>query len=219
MKRHWPQPERIFPAGLSQESIQIFFMALTPSTMLPLGTVAPDFSLPDTNGKMISLADFPSAKAFLVMFICNHCPYVKHVREELARVGRDYQPRGVAIFAISSNDAVKYPDDGPMKMKQEAAAAGYTFPYLFDETQAVAKAYRAACTPDIYLFDAGKKLVYRGQIDDSRPGNNKPVTGKDSRAALDAVLAGKPVSPNQIPSMGCNIKWKPGCAPDYFGAH
>jgi len=184
--------------------------------MLPLGTTAPDFRLPDTNGKMISLADFPDAKAFLVMFICNHCPYVKHVREELARIGRDYQPRGVAIFAINSNDAKNYSDDSPPKMKEEARLAGYTFPYLFDETQAVAKAYRAACTPDFFLFDANRKLIYRGQIDDSRPGKNISVTGKDLRAALDAVLGGKPVSPNQIPSIGCNIKWKPGHEPHYF---
>ncbi|MDB6025422.1 MAG: Peroxiredoxin [Verrucomicrobiales bacterium] len=192
-------------------------MALTPSTMLPLGTVAPDFRLPGTNGKMVGLSDVPNAKAYLVMFICNHCPYVKHIRDELARLGKDYQARGVAVFGISSNDANNYPADGPEKMKEEAELAGYTFPYLFDESQAVAKAYRAACTPDFFLFDAGLKLVYRGQLDDSRPrvATVLPVTGKDLRAALDAVLSGTPVSQNQIPSMGCNIKWKPGNQPDY----
>ena len=184
--------------------------------MLPLGTTAPDFKLPDTNGKIVSRDDFKNAPALLVMFICNHCPYVKHVRGELAKLGRDYQAKGVGIVAISSNDTQNYPDDSPEKMKEEAASAGYTFPYLFDETQSVAKAYRAACTPDIYLFDKNQKLVYRGQLDESRPRNGLPVTGKDLRAALDAVLAGKPVFKNQIASMGCNIKWKPGNAPDYF---
>ena len=188
-------------------------MALTPSTMLPLGTTAPDFQLPDTNGKVVSLADFKGAPALLVLFICNHCPYVKHVREELANLGRDYQARGVAIVAISSNDAKNYPDDSPEKMKQEVKSAGYTFSYLYDEKQSVAKAFHAACTPDIFLFDKNLKLVYRGQLDNSRPGNDIPVTGKDLRAALDAVLAGQPVSEHQVPSMGCNIKWKPGHAP------
>ena len=191
-------------------------MALTPSTMLPLGTTAPDFQLPDTNGKMVSLADFKGAPALLVLFICNHCPYVKHIRAELAELGRNYQAKGVAIVAISSNDAKNYPDDSPEKMKQEVKSAGYTFPYLYDETQAVAKAYRAACTPDIFLFDKNQKLVYRGQLDSSRPGNDVPVTGEDLRAALDAVLAGTPVSENQTPSIGCNIKWKSGNAPKYF---
>ena len=193
-------------------------MALTPATMeLPPGAVAPDFHLPDTvSGRTVSLDEFQDAAAFLVMFICNHCPYVKHVRGELARLGRDYKSRGVAIVAISSNDAEKYPADSPEKMKEEAQAAGYTFPYCFDATQEVAKAYRAACTPDFFLFDNDRKLVYRGQLDDSRPGNNVPVTGRDLRAALDAVLADRPVSPTQKPSMGCNIKWKPGNAPEYF---
>jgi peroxiredoxin len=191
-------------------------MALTPSTMLPLGTTAPDFKLPDTNGKTVSLSDFKNAPALLVLFICNHCPYVKHIREGLAQLARDYTSKGVAIVAISSNDVENYPDDSPARMKEEVKSAGYIFPYLYDETQAVAKAYRAACTPDIYLFDKSHKLVYRGQMDDSRPNSGVPVTGKDLRAALDAVLAGKPVSSNQKASVGCNIKWKAGNAPDYF---
>ena len=184
--------------------------------MLPLGTTAPDFTLPDTNGKTVSLADFKDKPALLVMFICNHCPYVKHIRTGLAQLARDYLPRGVGIVGINSNDVANYPDDSPAKMKEEAKSAGYLFPYLYDESQAVAKTYRAACTPDIYLFDKSRKLVYRGQFDDSRPGNGIPVTGKDLRAALDAVLAGRPVSPNQKASMGCNIKWKSGNEPDYF---
>lgn len=185
--------------------------------MLPLGTVAPDFSLPDTvSGKTVSRADFTGAKALLVMFLCNHCPYVKHVRSELARLARDYRPRGVAIVGISSNDAAKYPADAPDLMAAEAKEAGYIFPYLFDETQAVAKAYRAACTPDFFLFGPDQKLVYRGQLDGSRPNSGVPVTGADLRAALDAVLAGNPQAETQRPSMGCNIKWKPGNAPDYF---
>jgi len=191
-------------------------MALTPSTMLPLGTTAPDFKLPDTNGKTVSLADFKDKPALLVLFICNHCPYVKHIRAGLAQLARDYLPKQVAIVGINSNDVANYPDDSPAKMKEEVKSAGYLFPYLYDETQAVAKAYRAACTPDIYLFDKNRKLVYRGQLDDSRPGNGIPVTGKDLRAALDAVLAGKPISPSQKASMGCNIKWKAGNEPDYF---
>lgn len=191
-------------------------MALTPSTMLPLGTTAPDFSLPDTNGKTVSRADFKDKPALLVLFICNHCPYVKHIRTGLAQLARDYLPRGVAMVAINSNDVANYPEDSPANMKEEVKSAGYMFPYLYDESQAVARAYRAACTPDIYLFDKNRKLVYRGQFDDSRPGNGIPVTGKDLRAALDAVLAGKPVSPNQKASIGCNIKWKSGNEPDYF---
>lgn len=191
-------------------------MALTPSSMLPLGTSAPDFQLPDTNGKIVSLADFKNSAALLFLFICNHCPYVKHVRSGLAALGRDYQSQGVGVVAINSNDAANYRDDSPEKMKQEVKLAGYTFPYLYDETQSVAKAFRAACTPDIFLFDKNLKLVYRGQLDDSRPGNDIPVTGEDLRLALDAVLAGKPVSENQIPSIGCNIKWKSGSVPKYF---
>jgi peroxiredoxin len=189
-------------------------MAKTPSTMLPLGTPAPAFKLPDTTGKMVSLSDF-RGKPVLVMFICNHCPYVKHVAAQLAQLGHDYQPRGVGIAAISSNDVANYPDDSPEKMKEEAKRAGYTFPYLYDETQDVAKAYRAACTPDFFLFDTEHRLIYRGQFDDSRPGNAMPVTGKDLRAALDAVLSGKDASKDQKPSLGCNIKWKTGQEPAY----
>jgi len=163
-------------------------MVAVNSTMLPLGTRAPDFRLPDANGKMVSLADFEKAKALLVVFMCNHCPYVKHIRAGLAQLARDYTPRDVAMVGISSNDVENYPQDSPRKMAEEAKAAGYAFPYLYDQTQEVAKAYRAACTPDLYLFDADQRLVYRGQLDDSRPGNNVPVTGKDVRAALDAVL-------------------------------
>jgi peroxiredoxin len=190
-------------------------MAATNSTMLPLGTQAPDFRLPDTNGKLVSLADFTGAPALAVIFICNHCPYVKHIRGALAQLGRDYLPRRVALVGISANDANNYPDDSPAEMAKEAKSAGYLFPYLYDETQEVAKAYRAACTPDLYLFDQQQRLAYRGQFDDSRPGNGLPVTGKDLRAALEAVLAGKPVSPSQKASIGCNIKWKPGNEPVY----
>ena len=191
-------------------------MALTPSTMLPLGTTAPDFRLPDTSGKTVSPADFKDAPALLVIFMCNHCPYVIHIRAGLAQLARDYAPKRVAIVGINSNDVKNYPADSPAKMKDEVKTAGYIFPYLYDETQAVAKAYRAACTPDIFLFDRGRRLVYRGQFDASRPGNGIPVTGKDLRAALDAVLAGKPTSELQAASMGCNIKWKSGNEPDYF---
>ena len=189
-------------------------MALTPSTMLPLGTSAPAFSLPDAaSGKTVSIGDFKNAPALLVMFICNHCPYVKHVRSGLAQLVRDYQPKGVAAVGISSNDVESYPDDSPEKMAVEAREAGYTFPYLYDKSQAVARSYQAACTPDIFLFDREKRLVYRGQLDDSRPGNGIPVTGKDLRAALDAVLSGKPVPAEQKPSIGCTIKRKPGIEP------
>jgi peroxiredoxin len=165
--------------------------------MLALGTTAPDFRLPDTSGKTVSPADFKSAPALLVIFMCNHCPYVKHIRQGLAQLGRDYQPKGVAMVGINSNDVANYPADSPAKMKEEAASAGYTFPYLYDETQSVAKAYRAACTPDVFLFDGRQKLVYRGQLDDSRPGNGLPVTSADLRAALDAVLSGQPVTKDQ----------------------
>src|SRR5258705_12556325 len=192
-------------------------MVETNSTMLPLGTKAPDFRLPDTGGKSVSLADFKAAPGLLIVFMCNHCPYVKHIRSGLAQIARDYIPRGVGVVGISSNDVVNYPADSPATMAEEAKAAGYIFPYLYDETQAVAKAYRAACTPDIFVFDSDQRLVYRGQVDDSRPGNGIPVTGRDVRAALDAVLAGKPVASNQKPSIGCNIKWKPGNEPEYFG--
>lgn len=192
-------------------------MVLTPSTMLPLGTPAPDFSLPDTTGRTVSLADLAGSRALLVAFICNHCPYVKHVAAGLAQLARDYQPRGVTVVGINSNDAAGYPDDSPAKMRDEVALRGYTFPYLFDESQAVAKAYRAACTPDFYVFDSQRRLVYRGQLDSSRPENGVPVTGEDLRRALDAVLAGQAPPAEQRPSIGCNIKWKPGGAPEYFG--
>ena len=184
--------------------------------MLPLGTPAPAFTLPDTSLQQVSLETYSGTPALLVMFICNHCPFVKHLRSALAQLGRDYQPRGVAIVAISSNDVEAHPADSPAKMIEEQQDAGYTFPYLFDGTQAVAKVYRAACTPDFYLFDQERRLVYRGQFDDSRPGNGLPVTGRDLRAALDAVLAGQPVATQQRPSIGCNIKWRPGQEPEYF---
>ena len=190
-------------------------MAATESEMLELGTIAPAFSLPDPDGEMHGLGD--GKHAYLVMFICNHCPFVIHVREALARLGQDYLPRNVAIVAINSNDINAHPADSPEKMKLEAETWGYEFPYVFDEDQRIAKAYRAACTPDFFLFDADKALVYRGQLDDSRPSNGVPVTGHDLRAALDAVLAGEDVPAKQTPSIGCNIKWSPGNAPDYFG--
>ena len=192
-------------------------MVAVNSTMLPLGTKAPDFRLPDTGGKVVSLADFKGAPALVVVFMCNHCPYVKHVRDGLVKLARDYHPKHVAMVGISSNDVANYPEDSPAKMAAEVKSTGYVFPYLYDESQDVAKAYKAACTPDFYVFDKDQRLVYRGQLDDSRPGNGMPVTGKDVRSALDAVLAGKPVSPTQKPSIGCNIKWKPGNEPDYFG--
>jgi peroxiredoxin len=191
-------------------------MARTASTMLPLGTAAPDFSLVNVDGTTVSLADFASAPALLVAFICNHCPFVKHVAPALAELGREYQAKGAAVVAISSNDVSGYPADSPEQMVHEAEERGYTFPYLYDDTQEVAKAYGAACTPDFYVFDAKQKLVYRGQMDSSRPDSGIPVTGKDLRAALDAVLAGKPVSSEQKPSIGCNIKWKAGNEPSYF---
>ncbi len=191
-------------------------MARTPSTMLPLGTKAPDFSLPNVDGKAVSLADMAGAPALLVMFICNHCPFVKHVAGGLAQLAKDYQPKGVKFVAINSNDVDTYPDDSPEKMAVEAKQRGYTFPYLYDATQAVGKAYRAACTPDFFLFDKNQSLVYRGQLDASRPDNGIPVTGNDMRAALDALLAGKNVSSDQKPSIGCNIKWKAGNEPDYY---
>jgi len=192
-------------------------MVKTASTMLPLGTRAPDFALPDVEGKTISLAEFTDAKALLVAFICNHCPFVKHVADDFARLADEYQRKGVAVVAINSNDVENYPDDAPEKMADEVKQRGYTFPYLYDADQQVAQAYRAACTPDFYVFDADRRLVYRGQMDSSRPGNGEPVTGEDLRAALDAVLAGQPVREEQTPSIGCNIKWKPGNEPDYFG--
>ncbi len=190
-------------------------MAAVNSTMLPLGTPAPDFRLPDTHGRPVARDDVADAPALLVMFICNHCPYVKHIRGGLARFARDYQPRGLAIVAVNANDVAAYPEDRPEKMAEEKRQAGYVFPYLYDETQEVAKAYRAACTPDFFLFDRSRRLVYRGQFDDSRPGNDRPVSGADLRRAADAVLAGDPVAPEQRPSIGCNIKWKAGRAPEY----
>jgi peroxiredoxin len=191
-------------------------MVKTASTMLALGTPAPDFSLPDTEGKTVALADFADAPALLVIFMCNHCPFVKHVAEELAKLTKEYQGRGVAVVGINSNDAESFPEDSPANMAKEIRNRGYTFPYLYDQTQEVAKAYRAACTPDFYLFDKERRLVYRGQMDDSRPQSGIPVTGEDLRAALDAVLAGRTIPGNQRPSLGCNIKWKPGGEPDYF---
>ena len=191
-------------------------MAKTPSTMLALGTPVPDFTLPDFRGNLVKLSDYSDASGVLVAFICNHCPYVKHIAPELARIGSEYAAKGVAVFAINSNDVQKYPDDAPPRMAEEAASRGYTFPYLLDESQEVAKRFQAACTPDFYVFDRNRKLVYRGQMDGSRPGNNAPVTGKDLRSALDAMLEGRPVSEDQTPSIGCNIKWKPGNEPGYF---
>jgi len=191
-------------------------MALTPSTMLPLGTKAPRFSLPDTSGKTVSLDDFKEAPALVVMFICNHCPYVKHLQTALAKFGREYIAKGAAVVAINSNDVDNYPEDSPEHMRADVKRFGYTFPYLHDDSQETAKAYRAACTPDFYVFDKDRKLIYRGQFDGSRPGNGVPITGSDLRTATDAALAGNPLPDKQMPSMGCNIKWKPGKAPDYF---
>ncbi len=191
-------------------------MALTPSTMLELGTTAPGFTLPDSaSGTTVSLDDFREHPALLVAFICNHCPYVKHIADAFSAFAREYHDKGLAVVAISSNDIGHREEDGPEYMAREVEHRRYVFPYLFDESQEVAKAYKAACTPDFFLFDAARKLVYRGQFDDSRPGNEKPVTGKDMRYAVDAVLAGKPLPSAQVPSMGCNIKWKPGNEPDY----
>lgn len=190
-------------------------MVETASTMLPLGTLAPDFSLPDTDGIAVSLHTFAGAPGLLVIFMCNHCPYVQHLRQGLARFARDYASRGLAVVGINANDVEHYPEDRPEKMAEEKRTVGYPFPYLYDATQEVAKAYRAACTPDFFLFDRDLRLVYRGQFDDSRPGNGRPVTGADLRAAADAMLAGKTVPADQTPSIGCNIKWKAGNAPDY----
>jgi len=190
-------------------------MAATPSTMLPLGTAAPAIALPDTNGKRVTLDDSKGSAALVVMFICNHCPFVKHVRSEIAKIALEYKAKNVAFIGINSNDAEKYPDDSPQKMKEEVEAVGYSFPYLFDESQGTAKAYRAACTPDFFVFDRNRRLAYRGQLDDSRPSNGVPVTGKDLRAAIDAVVAGNSPKAEQMPSIGCNIKWKPGNAPEY----
>jgi peroxiredoxin len=185
--------------------------------MLALGTPAPEFSLKDTSGKKVSLADFSDKDALLVVFMCNHCPYVRHIADKFSAFAQEYQAKGLAVVGISSNDADNYPDDGPEKMAEEAERRGYSFPYLYDEDQEVAKAYRAACTPDFFLFDKSRNLVYRGQFDSSRPKNEEPVTGADMRAAVDAVLSGKSPASDQVPSIGCNIKWKPGNEPEYFG--
>ena len=193
-------------------------MVKTASTMLALGTAAPDFQLPDVvSGETISLNLFSGNKALLVMFICQHCPFVIHVREELAKIGQDYQDRPLAIVAISANDVANYPNDSPEKLKQMAEEFKFNFPVCYDESQSVSKAYTAACTPDFFLFDGDNKLVYRGQLDDSRPGNGFPVTGEDLRQAIDFTLEGKEIDFAQKPSIGCNIKWKPGNEPDYFG--
>lgn len=192
-------------------------MTVTPSTMAPLGMEAPDFDLPTPGGERYSLDDFADAPALLVVFMCNHCPYVKHIQDELASFAAEYQERGLAVVGINSNDWDEYPEDRPERMAQEKERVGYSFPYLYDETQEVARAYGAACTPDFFLFDGDRRLVYRGQFDDSRPGNDVPVTGADLRDAADRVLAGDPVPEDQQPSTGCNIKWRPGNAPDYSG--
>ena len=193
-------------------------MAATPSTMLPLGTLAPEFSLKDTDGSNVTLETLNAPKGFVVAFISNHCPFVKHLRFRFAEMADEFMAKGVGFVAIGSNDVENYPDDGPGKMAEEKEIAGYHFPYLYDATQEVAKAYKAACTPDFYLFDEDKKLVYRGQFDDSRPGNGRTINGKDLRKALDALLAGNKIpEADQKPSLGCNIKWIPGNAPEYYG--
>lgn len=193
-------------------------MARTPSTMLELGTPAPRFNLPEpSTGRDVSSDDFTDAPGLLVVFLSNHCPYVHRIREGLADFAREYAERGIATVGINANDATRYPDDAPEKMVEEVERFGYDFPYLYDERQSVAKAYQAACTPDFFLFDAGRKLYYRGQFDDARPSNEIAVTGRDLRAACDALLADAPAPAEQIPSLGCNIKWKPGNEPDYYG--
>ena len=191
-------------------------MARTPSTMLPLGTEAPEFSLVNVDGRSVSRADFDGAPALLVVFMCNHCPFVKHLADALAQFAAEFMPKGLAMVGISSNDAASHPTDSPEQMVREAEERGYKFPYLYDDTQDVAKAYHAACTPDFFLFDGDCRLVYRGQFDSSRPDSGIPVTGEDLRAVVDAVLAGKKPSGDQRPSIGCNIKWIPGSEPDYF---
>jgi peroxiredoxin len=193
-------------------------MSATPSTMLELGTKAPDFELPDTvSGDRISLEDFEESKALLIIFMCNHCPYVKNIKEGLVELANDYDEEELGIVAISSNDVENYPQDSPEKMAEDAKNFGYPFPYLYDEIQEVAKDYKAACTPDLFLFNEERELVYRGQFDDSRPGNDKPVTGNDLREAIDLLLEEGKIVEEQTPSMGCNIKWKPGNEPAYFG--
>jgi peroxiredoxin len=192
-------------------------MARTASVMLPLGTKAPDFSLVNVDGRTVSLSDMSRAPALLVVFMCNHCPFVKHLANELAQFTAEHMEKGLAVVGINSNDVANYPADSPEQMVREVEERGYRFPYLYDETQEVAKAYRAACTPDFFLFDRDRRLVYRGQFDDSRPDSGKPITGADLRAAVDAVLSGRKPNAEQLPSIGCNIKWKPGNEPDYFG--
>ncbi len=193
-------------------------MVKTASTMLPLGTPAPDFSLRNVDGQMVSLSDFQGRPALLVIFMCNHCPFVKHIAEQLAQLGREYQAMGAGMVAISSNEISNHPEDSPEQMIHEVEQRGYSFPYLYDEDQDVAIAYQAACTPDFYVFDGDQKLAYRGQLDSSRPDSGIPVTGQDLRAALDAVLAGEPAAEHQVASIGCNIKWKEGAEPQYFNA-
>ncbi len=193
-------------------------MVRTASTMLPLGTAAPDFSLLNVDGQSLSLSQFKGKKGLVVVFMCNHCPYVKHVAPELVRIVRDYTNKGIAFVGISSNDTDAYPEDGPAAMKEEAKLQGYSFPYLYDADQTIAKAYHAACTPDFFVFDESPRLVYRGQMDDSRPKTDRPLTGKDLREALDNLLTGQPLSSVQKPSIGCNIKWRPNMEPDYFDA-
>ncbi|MHC4111938.1 MAG: thioredoxin family protein [Planctomycetota bacterium] len=190
-------------------------MAVTASKMLTLGTSAPNFSLPDPEGNIVSLADFKEAPALLVIFMCNHCPFVKHILNDLVELAKEYQSKGIAVVGINSNDITNYPEDDPEKMAMLAKEAGFTFPYLYDETQEVAKAFNAACTPDFFVFDQEMKLAYRGQMDDSRPGNDVPVTGVELTAAIEAIITGKKVNSEQKPSMGCNIKWKPENQPHY----
>ena len=191
-------------------------MTRTASTMLPLETPAPDFVLPDPSGDILSLSRFADAPALVIIFMCNHCPYVKHLKPALAAFARDYLPKHVAVVGINSNDTAEFPEDAPERMVEDIEAFDYRFPYLVDGTQEIAKAYGAACTPDFFLFNVGRRLVYRGQFDNSRPNDGLPVTGKSLRTAVDAVLAGSPVPGPQTPSLGCNIKWKPNNAPDYF---
>jgi peroxiredoxin len=203
-----------FNKKLNQNTQEI--MVLTASTMLPLGTKAPEFHLPEVvDGKIISLENFADKKALLIMFICRHCPFVKHIQQELAKLDQDYSNSDLGIIAISANDAKNYPNDAPESLKEMSIELGFDFTFCYDETQATAKAYTAACTPDFFLFDSDRKLVYRGQLDDSRPSNNQPVTGKDLRAAITAVLNNQPISSEQQPSIGCNIKWKAGNQPNY----
>ena len=193
-------------------------MSLTPSTMMELGTRAPEFALPEVRtGEIVRLSDFADRELLLVVFLCAHCPYVKLIESELAAVGRDFQHRSLGMVAISSNDAAAFPDDAPPKLREQAERLEFVFPFLYDETQKTAKAYHAACTPDLFLFNAQRQLVYRGQLDDARPGNGRPVTGQSLRIALECLYEGKPVPSQQLPSLGCNIKWKPGSEPDYFG--